>query len=59
MIVANDAATTIGSRTSEATVITADGSVESLPTMPKEELAAIIINRIVKLLAVRSYASTR
>lgn len=59
MIVANDAATTIGSRTSEATLITADGSVESLPTMPKEELAAIIINRIVKLLAVRSYASTR
>ncbi len=57
MIIANDAAATIGSRTSEATLITADGTIEPLPTMPKDELAEIIVSRIVKLLAAQSHAS--
>jgi phosphopantothenoylcysteine decarboxylase/phosphopantothenate--cysteine ligase len=57
MIIANDAAATIGSRTSEATLIAADGTIEPLPTMPKDELAEIIVSRIVKLLAAQTHAS--
>ncbi|MER3486066.1 MAG: bifunctional 4'-phosphopantothenoylcysteine decarboxylase/phosphopantothenoylcysteine synthetase, partial [Chloroflexota bacterium] len=57
MIIANDAATTIGSRTSQATLITADGTIEPLPTLPKDELAEIIVSRIVKLLAAQTHAS--
>ncbi|HEY8448257.1 MAG TPA: bifunctional phosphopantothenoylcysteine decarboxylase/phosphopantothenate--cysteine ligase CoaBC [Thermomicrobiales bacterium] len=50
MIVANDAAATIGSRTSAAVLISADGTAEPLPLMPKEELAEIIIGRLAQLL---------
>jgi phosphopantothenoylcysteine decarboxylase/phosphopantothenate--cysteine ligase len=50
MIVANDATATIGSRSSTAVLLTPDGGNETLPTLPKEELAAIIITRLAAIL---------
>ncbi len=49
LIVANDAATSIGSDDSSITLLDAFGS-ETLPTMPKAETARRIIDRIVALL---------
>jgi phosphopantothenoylcysteine decarboxylase/phosphopantothenate--cysteine ligase len=46
MIVANEATTTIGASDVTATILSADGSVESLPRMPKEQLAGEIVRRI-------------
>jgi len=46
MIIANDADSTIGAATSTATILTADGEVNSLPTMNKESLAAVIVEMI-------------
>jgi phosphopantothenoylcysteine decarboxylase/phosphopantothenate--cysteine ligase len=46
MIVANEATTTIGASDVTATILSADGSVESLPRMPKEQLASEIVRRI-------------
>lgn len=50
MIVANDAEATIGSRSSTAILLTPDGPEEALPTLPKEELATIVISRLAGLL---------
>jgi len=50
MIVANDAAATIGSRSSTAILLTPDGRAEPLPTLPKEDLAAILIARLVSII---------
>lgn len=46
MIVANDAATTIGTRSSTPVLVWPSGQTESLPTLAKEEVAAIIIQRL-------------
>lgn len=51
MIVANDATATIGSRTSTAVLIDSNGGLESLPTLLKEELAEIILAKLVHLFA--------
>jgi phosphopantothenoylcysteine decarboxylase/phosphopantothenate--cysteine ligase len=51
MIVANDAATTIGARDSEAVIITAAGALDPLPRMSKDALAAEIVHRIAAALA--------
>jgi len=53
LIVANDAETTIGSPTSEATLIAADGSITALPNMPKAAVAAEVIARLVDLIVAR------
>jgi len=50
MIVANDAARTIGSADSEATLIFAERPARSLPSMAKGELAGVILDEIVALL---------
>jgi phosphopantothenoylcysteine decarboxylase/phosphopantothenate--cysteine ligase len=50
MIVANDAASTIGAPTSNATILTAAGEVASLPTMSKEALAEKIVEMIADVL---------
>lgn len=54
MIVANDAEATIGSPTSQASLIDADGTIESLDEMPKAALAEIIVERVVRLLECRA-----
>ncbi len=46
MIVANDAEATIGSQTSQATLLYSNGAVESLEEMPKADLAVLIVERI-------------
>jgi phosphopantothenoylcysteine decarboxylase/phosphopantothenate--cysteine ligase len=53
LVVVNDAEATIGSPTSQATIISRDGGTESLPEMTKEHLAAILINRLASLLQSR------
>jgi phosphopantothenoylcysteine decarboxylase/phosphopantothenate--cysteine ligase len=50
LIVANDAEATIGQKSSTATLIAADGTIEELPTLPKEAVAAAIVGRLVDLL---------
>jgi len=50
MIVANDAVGTIGSPVSVATILTPDSEPETLPEMTKDDLAAEIVNRIVRLI---------
>jgi phosphopantothenoylcysteine decarboxylase/phosphopantothenate--cysteine ligase len=54
LIVANDAESTIGSPTSEATLISADGSLTALPRQAKSEVAAEVIARLVELIAARN-----
>ena len=54
MIVANDAAATIGSSTSQAVFLYASGAIESLDEMPKSELAEIIVERAIQLLQRRT-----
>lgn len=49
LVVANDAAMTIGRDESNAILITADGEPEVLPAMRKTELAAVIMDRVAKL----------
>lgn len=56
MIVANDATTTIGSRTSTAVLLSANTPPETLPTLPKEELAAIVISRLAAILREERHA---
>lgn len=53
MIVANDAESTIGAAESAATILTADGSVRTLPRMTKEALAGEIIRSAAELLGNR------
>ena len=50
MIVANDAESTIGAATSEATILTAEGAVTRLPVMSKKSLAVVIVQTIADLL---------
>jgi phosphopantothenoylcysteine synthetase/decarboxylase len=54
LIVANDAEATIGSPTSEATLISADGSITALPEMPKAGVAVEVIARLVDLISARN-----
>jgi len=54
MIVANDAESTIGSLTSQATLLFRDRPVETLDSMHKRELAEIIADRIAELIFGRS-----
>jgi phosphopantothenoylcysteine decarboxylase/phosphopantothenate--cysteine ligase len=54
LIVANDAEATIGSPTSEATLIAADGSLTALPRQPKAHVAAEVIARLADLIADRN-----
>lgn len=51
LIIANDARLTMGSANCQATLIGADGSIEAVPMMPKEELAAVVLDRIVDTVA--------
>jgi phosphopantothenoylcysteine decarboxylase/phosphopantothenate--cysteine ligase len=51
MIVANDAVATIGSGESQATLLFRDGASETLPAMAKTDLARVIVDRVVRLLA--------
>lgn len=50
LVVVNDAEATIGSSTSQATIIARDGGSEELPEMTKERLAAHLIARLTTLL---------
>jgi phosphopantothenoylcysteine decarboxylase/phosphopantothenate--cysteine ligase len=51
MIVANDAVASIGADSSALTFIIGDGTIEELPSLPKEESARIIVERLTQLLA--------
>jgi phosphopantothenoylcysteine decarboxylase/phosphopantothenate--cysteine ligase len=50
MIVANDAVSSIGQDTSKLTLLYRDGSAEELSPLPKEDSAAIIVERLASLL---------
>ena len=52
LVVANDAELAIGSRDNQVTFVWPDGAVDELPLLPKEAVAAILIDRISGLLAV-------
>ena len=56
MIVANDAVATIGSRESQATLLFRDGASEALPGMAKDDLARVIVERVIRLLEGRDDA---
>jgi phosphopantothenoylcysteine decarboxylase/phosphopantothenate--cysteine ligase len=58
MIVANDAEATIGQKSSTAILISADGSIEELPTLPKETVAVEVIARLTRLLCERDRVAT-
>jgi phosphopantothenoylcysteine decarboxylase/phosphopantothenate--cysteine ligase len=51
LVVANDAELAIGSRDNQITLVWPDGGVEALPLLPKDEVAALLIDRVGKLLA--------
>ena len=53
LVVLNDAAATIGSLTSQATLIARGGDTEVLPEMTKEHLAARLVDRLAALLQSR------
>jgi phosphopantothenoylcysteine decarboxylase/phosphopantothenate--cysteine ligase len=50
LIVANDAQQAIGAATNQVTLIGADGSVEELPLLSKDQVAEQILDRVVRLL---------
>jgi phosphopantothenoylcysteine decarboxylase/phosphopantothenate--cysteine ligase len=50
MVVANDAEATIGSASSQATLVHESGAIEALPEMPKFELAKVIVDRLCAML---------
>ncbi len=52
LIVANDARAAMGADTNQVTIIAADGSVEALPLLPKDEVAGRVIARLAELLSV-------
>jgi phosphopantothenoylcysteine decarboxylase/phosphopantothenate--cysteine ligase len=54
MIVANDAESTIGSTASQATFLYPDREPEMLERMPKSEVADLLADRVVELLAKRN-----
>lgn len=58
MIVANEAVASIGSDTSALTFLMKDGTVETLPSLPKEESARLIVERVARLLESRGRHST-
>jgi phosphopantothenoylcysteine decarboxylase/phosphopantothenate--cysteine ligase len=49
LIVANDARQAMGAATNKVTLVGADGGVEELPLLPKEEVASLIMDRVVAL----------
>ena len=51
LIVANDARRAMGAATNQVTLLAADGSVEALPRLSKDEVAARILDRVADLLA--------
>jgi phosphopantothenoylcysteine decarboxylase/phosphopantothenate--cysteine ligase len=53
LIVANDARQAMGSATNQVTLIGADGNVEELDLLPKEKVAAKILDRVEGLLAAK------
>ncbi len=59
LIVANDAHMTMGAADSQATLIGADGSLETLPMMPKDELAAVVLGWLVDRAGLPSAARTK
>jgi phosphopantothenoylcysteine decarboxylase/phosphopantothenate--cysteine ligase len=50
LIVANDARQAMGAVMNQVTLIGADGSVEELPLLPKDEVAGQILDRVVALM---------
>ena len=54
LIVANEAVATIGAATSAATILAPDREPDILPAMPKDALAATIIDRIAHLVSERA-----
>jgi phosphopantothenoylcysteine decarboxylase/phosphopantothenate--cysteine ligase len=50
LIVANDARQAMGAAANQVTLLGADGSVEELPLLPKDEVAERILDQIVNLL---------
>ncbi|HIP97162.1 MAG TPA: bifunctional 4'-phosphopantothenoylcysteine decarboxylase/phosphopantothenoylcysteine synthetase, partial [Anaerolineae bacterium] len=51
LIVANDARAAMGADTNQVTLIAANGSVEELPLLPKDEVAERVIARLAALLS--------
>jgi phosphopantothenoylcysteine decarboxylase/phosphopantothenate--cysteine ligase len=51
LIVANEARQAMGATANQVTLIGADGSVEELPLLPKDDVASQILDRVVALLA--------
>lgn len=54
MIIANDAASSIGADASALIFITRDGEVEHLPPLPKRESARRVVDQLVRLLDARN-----
>ena len=50
LIVANDARQAMGAAANRITIVGADGTVEALPLLPKEQVASRILTRIIDLL---------
>jgi phosphopantothenoylcysteine decarboxylase/phosphopantothenate--cysteine ligase len=53
LIVANDARQAMGAASNEVTLLSADGGVEKLPLLPKDQVAGHIVDRIANLLALK------
>lgn len=51
LMVANDPREVMGQTTNQVTLISRVGEVEGLPSLPKEEVASIIMDRVVSLLS--------
>ncbi len=51
LVVANDAEQAIGSRDNQVTLVWPDGEVDELPLLPKDAVAAMLIERVSGLLA--------
>lgn len=52
LVVANDAEQAIGSLDNRVTLVWPDGRVDEIPLMPKDEVAVMLVDRIVEMLAV-------
>ena len=52
LVVANDAEQAIGSKDNRVTLVWPDGKIDELPLLPKDEVAELLIDRIVRLLAI-------
>ena len=51
LVVANDAEQAIGSRDNQVTLVWPDGTVEEMPLLPKDAVAAMLIERVGRILA--------